>query len=127
MVDQRKQTGWLRKFSVAFRGLFLAFRTQSSFYVHLPCAAAVIAAGWLLDLDRPSFLVLLLCVAMVVSAELLNTSIELLAKAITSEENQTIGDALDIASGAVLAVSLVAVAIGGWVFVPAFFDLLRSP
>ena len=36
---------WSRKFADAFRGLWRALRTQSSFAVHLGMAAAVVAAG----------------------------------------------------------------------------------
>ena len=63
----------------------------------------------------------ILCVTVVLAAELFNTAIERLARAVTREEHPEIRDALDIAAGAVLMTSIGAGIVGvlmiGWPFV----------
>jgi diacylglycerol kinase len=84
--------------------------------VHLPMAAAVVVAAiWL----RVSWLeagVLCLCIAIVIAAETFNTAIEFLSREITRDQRPGIAAALDMASGAVLAVSIGSAVVGGMVF-----------
>lgn len=54
------------------------------------------------------------------SAELMNSSIEFLAQAITPEQNEDIRDALDVASGAVLIASIFAAVIGATILIFRF-------
>lgn len=112
------KSGWIRKFGNAFRGIRLAITTQNSFRVHLPVAAAVIALAAYFRVDAVRWSILLLCIGIVISAELFNTGIESLARAITTETNPHIRSALDIASGAVLITALTATAIGLIILLP---------
>lgn len=103
---------WKQKFGDAFRGLREGVRAGSSFRVHLVAAAAVIAAAAVLRMDALQSCVLLVCIAGVLAAEMFNSALESLARAITAAENPHIRDALDIASGAVLTASFGAAAAG---------------
>ena len=67
---------------------------------------------------------LLLCIALVLSLELLNSAIESLANAVDPSHNHDIGKALDIASGAVLTASLDAAVVGTIIFLPRLVALL---
>ena len=116
-----KKGGWFVKFGHAFRGLFLGIRGQSSFLVHLPTAILVVVASILLQVTAVELAILLLCIAGVLVAELFNSSIEHLARAVTREENPMVGACLDIASGAVLVASLFASFVGLWIFLPRVF------
>ncbi len=107
---------WVQKFANAVRGIVIGIRGQSSFHVHLPAAILVLALAAWLQLDWVQVSILLVCVSVVLMAELFNSCIETLAQAITSETNAAIKDALDIASGAVLTVSLGAASVGALVF-----------
>lgn len=103
---------WRNKFACALRGASVAFFEEDSFAVHLPAAAAVLVYGATRGVGLTHWLLLLLCVTIVLTAELSNSAIERLATAITHEVDPAIRDALDIASGAVLVASLGAAAIG---------------
>jgi len=113
--------GWIAKFALAFRGIVVGVRQQNSFLVDIPVAMTVVALAWFLGADRVEWCLLLLCIAMVISAELFNSAIEKLARAVTREENPHIRDALDIASGAVLVVAISAAAVGVVVLGALFF------
>jgi diacylglycerol kinase len=103
---------WKQKFADAFRGLREGARGNSSLAVHFLAAAAVIAAAAALKMGPVEWCILLLCITGVIAAELFNSALEALARAVTKENNPHIRDALDIASGAVLTAAFGSVAVG---------------
>jgi diacylglycerol kinase len=115
--------GWLRKFGDAFRGLFLAIGTQSSFAAHLPAAAAAVLCGWLLGLSGTEWCLVALAIGGVLAAEVFNSSIEELARAMNTGPHPRIRDALDLASGGVLVTVGTAIVVGLVLFVPRIIAL----
>ena len=107
---------WPEKFRDAFRGIAVGVRGQASFDVHLVFAVLVIAAAAFLRVARTEWCVLLLCITVVLTAEMFNSALEYLAKAIDRRENREIAVALDIGSAAVLIAALGAVVVGTIVF-----------
>lgn len=103
---------WPRKFSDAARGVKVAVRTELSFYVHLLVTALVVITAITLGLSKLSWCVLAICITGVLTAELFNSAIERLARAITEETNPHLRDALDMASGAVLVAAIGASIVG---------------
>jgi diacylglycerol kinase len=64
---------------------------------------------------------------LVLAAELFNSALEHLAKAITREHNEHLRIGLDISAGAVLIVSLGAASVGLVIFLPHLVRWLSSP
>lgn len=118
MSDRRAhdENAWRRKFHHAFRGQKVGFRGESSFFAHFFATALVVVAAATLGADRYEWCLLLLCIAVVLAAEMFNSSIERLAKAIDVNYNAHLRDALDIAAGAVLTTALGAALIGTILF-----------
>ena len=114
----RSRRSWLQKFSAAGRGLWWALRSQSSFTIHFLAAATVIACAAVWRVTALEWCLLVGAIGIVCVAELFNTAIESLARAIAIGHHPRIRDALDVASGAVLLSAIVAALIGGIVFVP---------
>jgi diacylglycerol kinase len=108
--------GWPEKFRDAFRGAKVGIRGQSSFFVHLFFTAAVVAAGVLLRVTQSEWCILVLCMATVLAAEMFNTALESMARAISEETHPDLGDALDIGSAAVLLAAAGAVVVGLIIF-----------
>ncbi|MCE5302653.1 MAG: diacylglycerol kinase [Planctomycetaceae bacterium] len=108
---------WVRKFRNAFRGVKAGVRGQSSFFVHFFFAVVVVAAGLVLRVAAVDWCLLLLCITGVLTAEMFNSALESMAKAITGDNDPHLGDSLDIGSAAVLLASIGAVAVGAIVFV----------
>jgi diacylglycerol kinase (ATP) len=118
---------WSSKFVDAFRGWRDAMRDQSSFAIHFAAALAVIIAAAILRVDAIEWCLLAGCIAVVFVAELFNTALELLAKAITAEQHPAIRQALDVAAAAVLFAACGSAVIGAIVFgrrIWAFFAVL---
>lgn len=136
MVDRESDStsfanrGWGAKFKFAIRGVLLGLKSpsqtaaQNSFLIHIPCSIVVLVAGAWLNVGWVAMATLVMCCAMVLVAEMFNSSIESIAKAITPQHDSHIGVALDIAAGAVLLASLAAVIVGGLIFVPCLLELL---
>ena len=103
---------WRQKFACALRGVSVGIRDQNSFYVHFPATLVVFAMASWLQISQSEWLTLIVCITIVFSAELFNSAIEHLARAITREENPEIRDALDVASGAVLVTTMGAAVVG---------------
>lgn len=120
------QRTWVQKFADAFAGIALGARCQCSFYIHAPAAIAVIALAAALRVDWTEACLLALCITAVISAELMNSALERMAKAITLDFNEDIRVALNIASGAVLVVAIGASVVGAMIFVPRLLALLSS-
>lgn len=118
-------TPWRRKFRDAFRGVKEGVRGQSSFFVHFLMAVLVVAAGLLLGVDRCEWCILALCITGVLAAEMFNSALESMAKAITGEPDPHLGDSLDIAAAAVLVASIGASVVGAVIFLNRLAILLE--
>ena len=116
---------WASKFRYAFRGLTIGILQQNSFLVHIPIAAAVLGAAAWFRVSGAEWCVLLLCIMVVSSAEMFNSSLEHLAKAVTCEQREEIRDSLDTAAAAVLVASIGSVLVGVIIFGPRLLALLR--
>ncbi len=92
-------------------------RGQSSFAVHVPVALGVIVVASVLRCELWQWSILLLCIGLVLAAELANSAIEELAAGLCHEHNERVGRALDIASGAVLVASIIAAVVGIAIFI----------
>ena len=106
-----KNQPFTRRLGFALNGLRVAWRTESSFRIHLVATVAVIAALlWL----RPSALwwaAVALAVAAVLAAELANSAVEYLADHLHPDEHPEIKLVKDCMAGAVLVASLGALAV----------------
>ncbi len=113
---KRLERSWARKFADAFRGLAIGIRGQSSFLVHFAFVAAVAVCGVIFRISFAEWLIVGLCVTVVLTAEMFNSALEHLSRAVSDQEHSGIRDALDIGSGAVLMAALGSAAIGGFLF-----------
>ncbi len=112
---------WTDKFRVAFAGLFWALRDQASFRVHLSVTGAVIAVAASLRLQSWQWAGLIFAIGFVLTAELFNTSLEVLVAVMHPAHDPRVGRALDVAAAAVLVASLTAVAIGLLILGPELY------
>ena len=79
-------------------------------------AAAVVVAGAAMGLSLVEWCLTVLCVAGVLAAEMFNSALESMARAITAENNPDVGRSLDISSAAVLTAAIGAAVVGTIVF-----------
>lgn len=107
---------FLKGFSYAAVGIIHGF-TERNFRVHV-CAVCFVSwfALRFYELSRGEWAALLLTFAAVISAELVNTSIERLCDRVSPEKDENIKHSKDCAAGAVLVSAIFAVIIGVTLF-----------
>lgn len=99
-------------FRFAFEGIKLTFRTERNFRIHLVAAILVIVWALILKVPTFNFALLLIVIALVFCAELLNTAIEAVIDLVSPEWHPLAKVAKDTAAGAVLVSAVFAVAVG---------------
>jgi diacylglycerol kinase len=112
----RRRRPWRDKFRTAFRGIKLGVRGHSSFSVHFFFTAMVIAAATVLRCGWLEWCILLGCIGMVLTTELVNSAVETLFRGLDEATKSRTWPALDISAGAVLLASITAAVIGSIVF-----------
>jgi diacylglycerol kinase (ATP) len=117
-VDLRRT---LYSFRHAGRGLAWAFSSQANLRVHFAAAAAVLVGAVLLRFSAIELVALLLCFAIVIAAELFNTTLEVLIDYAWPEHHPMIGRAKDVAAAAVLVAAAGAAVAGVLLFARHIF------
>lgn len=108
----------MESFRYAFRGLVSLFRSQPNARIHLAVLAAVLAAGFLFEISRLEWLAVVVCAALVLSLEAVNTAVEHLTDLVSPGFHPLAGKAKDVAAAAVLVAALGSVVVGLLVFLP---------
>ncbi len=122
----RPKRSWPKKFYDAFHGAWHGIEGQSSFVAHFLMAGAVILAGIMLHIALVEWCIVGLCITVVLGAEMFNSALERLSRAITDQHDPRVGTALNIGSAAVLVSALGAAAIGTIIFLHRLLALLSS-
>jgi len=102
----------LNPFRCALEGIVDALARERHLRIHVVVAALVVLFGLLLRLSRADLLMLLLAIVLVVSAELINTAVELTVDLASPAFNPVARRAKNIAAGAVLTAALASAIIG---------------
>jgi diacylglycerol kinase len=108
----------LLSYKYALRGIWLAFRFEPNMAIHVVAGLAVLLVNYLLDISRTDWLITLMLIGVVWTAEIFNTAIEKLADRVTKDHDSLIGQAKDLAAGAVLIVCVTAVVCAGIIYYP---------
>ena len=108
----------LKSVSHALSGLGFMLRTQHNAWIHLLATAIVVAAGLWLKMEPQDWRWIVLAIALVWVAEIVNTAFEHLCDLVQPEFHVSVKAAKDVAAGAVLVAALAAAAIGVLVFLP---------
>ncbi|MNI51818.1 Undecaprenol kinase [compost metagenome] len=108
----KPKSKWSDTFRYALEGIVVSFKTQRNMRVHTVAAVLVILAALFFDLPARDIALLLLVIAFVISAELINTAVEAVVDLVTPEWHQLAKMAKDAAAGAVFIAAGFAVLIG---------------
>ena len=106
----------IESFNFAIEGVIHVLRTQRNMRLHFAAAVAVIVVAVAVGVSKIELSVLLISIAFVLVAEMINTAVEGTIDAATTSFDPMAKLAKDIAAGAVLIASVNAVAVGYLVF-----------
>ncbi|RWZ60041.1 diacylglycerol kinase family protein [Halobacillus fulvus] len=105
-------------FRFAWNGIKEVVRTERNFTIHLVAAFLVILLAAVLQVSFVEWAILILTIALVLSLEMVNSSIERVMDHLASERHPLVGLVKDIAAGAVLVASFGAVGVACFIFLP---------
>ena len=111
-------------FGHAFRGLWVALRSEVHMQFHAVATVVVLGLGFYFRLSLTEWALVAVSIACVWAAELFNTAIETLTNLVSPGYHPLAGKTKDVASAAVLLAALGAVAVGGLVFGPKIWALV---
>ena len=108
----------LASFRYAFQGIWHILKYEHNSRIHLIAAIMALLLGAFFHISKTDWLVIILCIGLVFSAEIANSLIEMLVDLVSPEKNEKAGKIKDIAAGGVLVAALVALVAGIIVFLP---------
>lgn len=111
-------------FRNAINGLGWFVRNDRNGKLHFICAMIVLVAGLYFGISIIEWCILLLCMAVVISLEMLNHAMENLCDVVHEAHHPLIKTVKDVAAAAVLWSALISVIIGILIFVPKIRMLL---
>ena len=105
-------------FAYAWTGLQIAWREERNFQRQIFVAVCVLLAGVFFRLDPLEWLFVVAAIGMVLTAELLNTSLEELCDMHKTDHDPHIAKIKDLAAAAVFVSSCTALILGCIIFIP---------
>ena len=105
-------------FKNAFAGIFWSLRTQPNFRVHIFLSVLALILAWYLRISQLETLVIIFTIILGLTAEMINTSLESMTDLITKEWKAEAKIAKDVSAGMMLTVSIGAVVIAAFIYVP---------
>jgi diacylglycerol kinase len=108
----------VKSFANAFEGLFYFFKTQVHARIHLLAAGIVIVFGLYFRVNSTEWCILILCIALVIAMEIINTAVEKLSDKVSESFDKDIKHVKDLAAAAVLFASIATAIIALIIFIP---------
>lgn len=105
----------MKKFKVAFRGIYEAFKHPSVMIQGILAIVALGCGSWL-NFAFYDMLLIILCIGMVIVSEIFNTAIEFLCDLYTLEYNEKIRIIKDISAGGVLFAAIISLVVALMLF-----------
>ena len=123
-MKMEKKDPLYRSFGYAFQGIFTCVRKERNMKIHCVAAVLVVIAGVILKISAIEWCICMVLFGLVMALEHVNTAVEAVVDLVTEERKPLAKIAKDTAAGAVLFTAIMAVIIGGIIFIPHFIALL---
>lgn len=113
----------IKSFSFAFQGLKDCLLNEKNFRIQYITALVVTATGISFSLSRMEWISLMICYALVLSLEIINSAIEKLCDLVCPSINPVIKKVKDMCAAAVLVSAIISFIVGCIIFVPKIKEL----
>lgn len=113
----------LDSFKYAFQGIVDLFKSQANARIHLSLTVLVLLFAWYFKISSIEWIAIIICIAMVFSAEAMNTALEYLTDLVSPEHHVLAGKAKDAAAASVLFLAIGAAIAAAIIFLPKVIAL----
>ena len=124
MKYKKKIKNLVNSFGYAIEGIWSSFRTERNMKIHVFIMILVVLLGIFLHISVTEWMICVILFALVIGAELFNTSIEAVVDMISLEKSSQAKLAKDVSAGAVLVFAIASIIVGFLIFVPKIIDVL---
>lgn len=114
---------FIKRLRFALSGWMYFFRNETNGQIQGVVAILVTIAGFVLHISKQEWLWLILCFALVISLEMVNSAIEGLSNRLHPDIHPAIKMVKDVAAGAVLWAAVMSAIIGLIIFWPKLLEL----
>lgn len=115
-MSNNKTKKIIDSFKYAIEGILTGIKEERNLKIHITIMILVIICGFIFKISRIEWIICILLFGLVISAELINTSIENVVDLITMEKHPKAKIAKDVSAGAVLIIAMTAAIIGFIIF-----------
>jgi len=105
-----------KSFSFAFQGIAYTFKTQNNFKFHVLAGILAITFSFFIGISSFEWVAIILCIALVLFAELVNTSIESIVDLVSPEYHKLAKIAKDTAAASVLVLAFMSLVVAIIIF-----------
>lgn len=113
---------FFKSFKYAIKGIQLSLK-QRNMKVLVVSAFITIVFGFVFKITLTEWYVVLICIGVVISLEIINTAIENFVDLVEPNHHPKVGAIKDLAAGAVLVFSIISAVIGMMIFGKHILDL----
>lgn len=125
-MSKFKSQGFWGTFLNAQKGLRLVLKSEVNIRIHFCAAILILALAVCLSFSITKICILLLTISAVICAEMVNSALEFSLDAMYKNKySKLVGMAKDIAAGAVMFTTFIAVIIGFLLFLPPIISLFK--
>lgn len=120
-----KNNNFSASFGYAYQGIAHAIIRERNFRFHLLAAVVVFVLGFVSDLTKYEWIVILLCVAGMFCLELLNSALERVVDLASPNVHELAKQAKDLSAAAVLVFACASAIIGILIFLPKWMEIFN--
>ena len=121
MIPRKNLSSFFAAFGYAAKGLLEAIRTQFNIRFHFVATLITLILSFYFRLSVNEWCLVILAIAIVWIAELLNTALEYITDFVSPEYNEIAGKVKDIAASSALVAAIASAGIGLIIFIPKIF------
>lgn len=112
---------FLNSFKYAFEGIVKTIKEERNIKIHILAVVVVTTMGIIYKISTAEWIICLILFGLVISSEIINTSIERAVDLISKEKSELAKMAKDAAAGAVLVNAIISTIIAGIIWIPKIF------
>ncbi len=125
MISREKNK---RKFTSSVKDCLNGFKfiniNEDNFKREIVLAIITLIASYILKISKIEFIIVIIMIGLVITTEIINTSIERLVDLVSPEYNKLAGEVKDIIAFAVLFICIISLIVGIIIFVPKIITLI---
>lgn len=126
-ITEWKQQNRIEAFKASFLGIQVLIKEEVNFKIHLMITVLVVSLGFLFEISKIEWLVVLLLIGQVLALEAINSAIEAVVDMVVGTQWHSLAKkSKDIAAAAVMLTAMIAVIIGCIIFMPHIIALFSE-